>query len=86
VTGHPWPFCASEQPGRYGADTAAPGAVGWDGGRVRLGDLVRLHRARDLIDPAKPLDVPALARVAFMSPGHFSYSVRAAFGGAPTAT
>src|SRR5215213_11357012 len=45
----------------------------WDGGRVRLEDLVRLRRARDLMDRdyAKPLDVPALARTAFLSPGHF---------------
>src|SRR6187455_2543582 len=32
---------------------------------------------------AKPLDVPALARSAFMSPGHFSRSFRAAFGETP---
>ncbi|MGH3160007.1 MAG: helix-turn-helix transcriptional regulator [Streptosporangiaceae bacterium] len=34
-------------------------------------------------DYAKPLDVPALARVALMSPGHFSRSFRAAFGETP---
>jgi len=34
-------------------------------------------------DYAKPLDVPALARTAFMSPGHFSRSFRAAFGETP---
>ena len=41
---------------------------------MTLEDLVRLRRARDLMDRdyAEPLDVPALARVAFMSPGHFS--------------
>jgi transcriptional regulator GlxA family with amidase domain len=32
---------------------------------------------------AKPLDVPALARSALMSPGHFSRSFRAAFGESP---
>ncbi|MFI6480370.1 helix-turn-helix transcriptional regulator [Nonomuraea sp. NPDC050663] len=32
---------------------------------------------------SKPLDVPALARVALMSPGHFSRSFRAAFGETP---
>ena len=32
---------------------------------------------------AKPLDVPALARMACMSPGHFSRSFRAAFGETP---
>jgi AraC-like DNA-binding protein len=52
---------------------------------VTLEDLVRLRRARDLMDRdyAKPLDVPALARAALMSPGHFSRSFRAAFGGTP---
>ncbi len=34
-------------------------------------------------DYAKPLDVPALARTALMSPGHFSRSFRAAFGETP---
>src|SRR4026209_491921 len=34
-------------------------------------------------DYANPLDVPALARVALMSPGHFSRSFRAAFGETP---
>ena len=48
-------------------------------------DLIRLRRARDTIDRdfARPLDVPALARVALMSPGHFSRSFRAAFGETP---
>ncbi len=50
-----------------------------------LRDLVRLRRARDQMDRdyAKPLDVPELARVALMSPGHFSRSFRAAFGETP---
>ncbi|MBY8884368.1 helix-turn-helix transcriptional regulator [Streptomyces sp. PTM05] len=50
-----------------------------------LDDLVRLRRARDTMDRdyARPLDVPALARVALMSPGHFSRSFRAAFGETP---
>ncbi|WP_210481800.1 helix-turn-helix transcriptional regulator [Naasia sp. SYSU D00948] len=34
-------------------------------------------------DYATPLDVPALARVALMSSGHFSRSFRAAFGETP---
>jgi transcriptional regulator GlxA family with amidase domain len=48
-------------------------------------DLVRLRQARDRMDRdfAEPLDVPALARQAFMSPGHFSRSFRAAFGETP---
>jgi transcriptional regulator GlxA family with amidase domain len=32
---------------------------------------------------AEPLDVPALARAALMSPGHFSRSFRAAYGESP---
>jgi transcriptional regulator GlxA family with amidase domain len=52
---------------------------------VTLEDLVRLRRARDLMDREyeKPLDVPALARHALMSPGHFSRSFRAAYGETP---
>lgn len=50
-----------------------------------MDDLVRLRRARDQMDRdyAEPLDVPALARTALMSPGHFSRSFRAAFGETP---
>ncbi|SEG88617.1 AraC-type DNA-binding protein [Actinacidiphila yanglinensis] len=46
---------------------------------------MRLRRARDAMDRdyARPLDVPALARIALMSPGHFSRSFRAAFGETP---
>jgi transcriptional regulator GlxA family with amidase domain len=57
----------------------------WDGGGVNLEDLVRLRRARDRMDRdyAEPLDVPALARDALMSSGHFSRSFRTAFGETP---
>ena len=50
-----------------------------------LEDLARLRRARDRMDRdyALPLDVPALARGAFMSPGHFQRSFRAAYGETP---
>jgi transcriptional regulator GlxA family with amidase domain len=53
--------------------------------RQDLDDLVRLRRARDRMDRdyAEPLDVPALAEQALMSPGHFSRSFRAAFGESP---
>ncbi|WP_320781731.1 helix-turn-helix transcriptional regulator [Streptomyces sp. CRN 30] len=53
--------------------------------RQDLDDLVRLRRARDRMDRdyAQPLDVPALARAALMSPGHFSRSFRTAFGETP---
>jgi transcriptional regulator GlxA family with amidase domain len=52
---------------------------------VNLEDLARLRRARDAMDRdyAEPLDVAALARVALMSPGHFSRSFRAAYGETP---
>ncbi|MER5968624.1 helix-turn-helix transcriptional regulator [Streptomyces sp. NPDC002055] len=52
---------------------------------MTLEDLVRLRRARDRMDRdyAMPLDVPALAREALMSPGHFSRSFRAAYGETP---
>jgi AraC-like DNA-binding protein len=50
-----------------------------------LANLGHLRRARDLIDRdyARPLDVPALARHALMSPGHFSRQFRAAYGETP---
>lgn len=50
-----------------------------------MAELVHLRRARDLIDrdyPA-PLDVPAMARAAFMSPAHFSRKFRSAYGETP---
>jgi transcriptional regulator GlxA family with amidase domain len=52
---------------------------------VTSADLVALRRARDTMDRdyAQPLDVPALARAAYMSPGHFSRSFRTAFGETP---
>ena len=45
----------------------------------------RLLRARDAMDRdfARRLDVPALARIAFMSPGHFNRTFRATFGETP---
>src|SRR5205823_6990362 len=48
-------------------------------------ELVHLRRARDLVDreDARPLDVPAMARAAFMSPAHFSRQFRAAYGETP---
>ena len=52
---------------------------------VRPEELKHLRRARDLIDReyARPLDVPALAQAAFMSPAHFSRQFRAAYGETP---
>ena len=50
-----------------------------------MADLVHLRRARDLMDRdyAQPLDVPAMARAALMSPAHFSRKFRAAYGETP---
>ncbi|GAA1841007.1 helix-turn-helix domain-containing protein [Asanoa iriomotensis] len=48
-------------------------------------NVEHLRRARDLIDReyARPLDVPALARAALMSPSHFARQFRVAFGETP---
>jgi AraC-like DNA-binding protein len=53
--------------------------------REELADLAHLRRARDRIDRdyAQPLDVPAMARTALMSPAHFSRKFRAAYGETP---
>ena len=50
-----------------------------------MADLVHLRRARDLIDRdyAQPLDVPAMARAALMSPAHFSRKYRGTYGETP---
>jgi AraC-like DNA-binding protein len=50
-----------------------------------IADLVHLRRARDLVDRdyTLPLDVPAMARAALMSPAHFSRKFRAAYGETP---
>ena len=48
-------------------------------------DLIRLRKAKDRMDREfeQPLDVPALARSAAMSTGHFSRSFKAEFGENP---
>ncbi|HEY6628919.1 MAG TPA: helix-turn-helix transcriptional regulator [Acidimicrobiia bacterium] len=50
-----------------------------------LDELRWLRRARDQMDReyAQPLDVPALARTAMMSPAHFSRRFRAAYSETP---
>jgi AraC-like DNA-binding protein len=50
-------------------------------------DLARLRQARDVMDRdyAQPLDVPAIARAALMSPAHFSRRFRAVYGETPYA-
>jgi AraC-like DNA-binding protein len=52
---------------------------------TELVELAHLRRARNLIDReyARPLDVPALARAALMSPSHFSRRFRATYGETP---
>ncbi len=52
---------------------------------MHLSDLVRLRKAKDRMDREfdQPLDVPALARSAAMSAGHFTRSFKAAFGEGP---
>ncbi len=55
--------------------------------RARIETLAAVRRARDLIDRdyARPLDVPAMARAACMSPAHFSRTFRDAYGETPYA-
>ena len=50
-----------------------------------IDELRRLRRARDRMDReyAQPLDVPALARTALMSPGHFSRRFRETYSETP---
>jgi AraC-like DNA-binding protein len=52
-----------------------------------IADLGHLRQARDFIDRnfAQPLDVPAIARAACMSPAHFSRKFREAYGETPYA-
>jgi len=52
---------------------------------VDLESLAAVRRARDLMDRdyAKPLDVPAMAQAALMSPAHFSRQFKAAYGETP---
>jgi len=54
---------------------------------VDLDELRRLRRARDRMDRdfAEPLDVAELARVALMSPAHFSRRFRDAYSETPHA-
>ncbi len=50
-----------------------------------LAELAHLRRARDFIDRSYslPLDVPAMAQAALMSPAHFSRRFRTAYGETP---
>jgi AraC-like DNA-binding protein len=58
------------------------------GSTVRMAPVLperHLLRAKDLVDARyrEPLDVPALARAAFVSPAHFSRQFRRTFGETP---
>ncbi|WP_433263246.1 helix-turn-helix transcriptional regulator [Actinosynnema sp. CS-041913] len=48
-------------------------------------ELAHLRRARDLMDRehAEPLNVPAMARAALMSPSHFARQFKIAYGETP---
>jgi AraC-like DNA-binding protein len=52
---------------------------------MEVAELAHLRRARDLLDReyARPLDVPAMARAALMSPSLFSRRFREAYGDTP---
>jgi AraC-like DNA-binding protein len=52
---------------------------------VAAGELAALRRARDFVDVSygAPVDVAALARVATMSPAHFTRRFRAVYGETP---
>ncbi len=52
---------------------------------AEMDNLVHLRRARDVIDRTYflPLDVPEMARVALMSPAHFSRTFRDVYGETP---
>lgn len=75
---------------RYRSSCAASaelseGACRMVGVSVDIDELRRLRRARDRMDReyAQPLDVPALARTALMSPGHFSRRFREVYSETP---
>ena len=52
---------------------------------TEISNLSRLRRARDLMDReyTAPLDVPAMARAAYMSTAHFQRQFKAAYGQTP---
>ena len=54
---------------------------------MEVAELAHLRRARDLLDReyARPLDVPAMARAALMSPSLFARRFREAYGHPPYA-
>jgi AraC-like DNA-binding protein len=63
------------------------GNVSGYGRRMEIAELAHLRRARDLLEReyARPLNVPAMARAALMSPSLFSRRFREAYGETPYA-
>ncbi len=55
------------------------------GPHMKVAELAHLRRARDMLDReyARPLNVPAMARAALMSPSLFSRRFREAYGDTP---
>jgi transcriptional regulator GlxA family with amidase domain len=66
-------------------DAALAGLLPAERMSADIDELRRLRRARDRMDReyAQPLDVPALARTALMSPAHFSRRFRQAYSETP---
>src|SRR5487761_1202041 len=84
------PSCHEAPVHRQGSAPTRPAATGMPvgyGPRMEVAELAHLRRARDLLDReyARPLDVPAMARAALMSPSLFSRRFREAYGETPYA-
>ena len=79
-----WRASATSAACIFGRGTVRSGIV-FDMTPQEIADLAHLRRARDFIDRsfAEPLDVPAIARTAFMSSAHFSRKFRAAYDETP---
>jgi AraC-like DNA-binding protein len=69
------------------ADDSPPRSGSGYGRRMEIAELAHLRRARDLLEReyARPLNVPAMARAALMSPSLFSRRFREAYGETPYA-
>ena len=77
------PGCGTRQfAGSGGAGARRDGVYG---PRMEVAELAHLRQARDLLDReyARPLDVPAMARAALMSPSLFARRFREAYGNTP---
>ena len=69
------------------ADDSPPRIGSGYGPGMEIAELAHLRRARDLLEReyARPLNVPAMARAALMSPSLFSRRFREAYGETPYA-